>query len=67
MHLVDTFVYLFLLASAIMVLITASDRTGLFCSSVSLIESVQSSTVFCSISGKYYTVKCIHCVLQYVL
>ena len=39
------------LPTAMLVLIAAVDRNTLLCSSINLIEAINSPTVFCSISG----------------
>ena len=43
----------FLTSTAILFLIPYIDRNGLLCSSVSVIDSVNNPTLFCTISGYY--------------
>ena len=46
----------------IVLIITAIDRYGLYCSSVSLLETLENPTPFCKFSGKTQsraTIKCI--------
>ena len=53
----------------IVLIITAIDRNGLYCSSVSLLETLENPTPFCKFSGETHsrvTIKCItHIQVRY--
>lgn len=48
---------------ALLVIITACDRNGLYCSSVSLLNTLDNPTTFCTLTGE--VVDCNHVIYHY--